>query len=1043
MSRFLRAATHAGKTGVGFNVQIVLHKLTSSDPDAKELEMVYPVVTRGSHKVKGTPAPILSSRQVHWTEETLSFHCTMYRTKQATFQAKSFTVDVVKSKGDAVLCTFEVDLAQYTSEKNHGSNSYSLVVQPKKAWGNGSLMMSLATALDTDRPVTASSTTASRTQHDQGDTSECERSSVAESPPKRLPSHIVSSRRMTFQSTCHEPGHDDELTSNSPVDESEASSATPNHHDDDVQAPPSSVSFAAQIIKYDRANKDLQAKLDAALLQLSQAAKPPSVSDEDVGYRAKYDALAVAHAAVQDELVSVKEKKAKAEKEVVLRRTELQAAMESSSRVNVVQLERIRHLTSVNEELKGKVQEYIRTAAESAPIVALRHVSSWSEGVGPQALAKPVDADLTYTPVAASNTVAAELLRLQQDKKALEEKATRMQCDVESLENQLFERSSELQQVLELHAHCNHSLSLKATELAKAHEEIVRLQMQRTSAATISVDHQDNTSGEADALVEMLQRTVAELQEEVSILQTKNSQLRDAKSKVETELCKRVAELKRSRSTSATSIFDQAQQEQLSAVSQAQAQRIRELEAQLAKTTEAVPPPSAEIEVVRNVLSSSSSATRPNDDDLLSKRQASTVFDAEVGYLKQQVRQLKDEHDRVQNELAEKTGELHRALDMHARMQRDSVQQLNQAEAQLEAEGHRLLVLQAQIDCLKQEKDQWMGEKYALEKSVAVESSEKQRHLEALAALKVVNEEVIVARIEEAHALHTAELTSLKSDMAATIDENQQLQAEVKALQSKSSCEHSDTSALRAQIQELKHDLQHMQYELSEKAAEMVDWQRQYSSQDQHESELQVLLDEKTQVCCGLQTQLDESQLEIQKLKHRIDQQVDATNDEMEQLLQQRNDEWMAAKDELAKCTWELNQLKAQQADEKAKGDGGGGEEEGSDVKQVEEEVKLAKDQLTSCELELESLKVVNRDLEAKVVALEKQLSASTSVDGGIDQLKKENEYFQTELVQTKMKLALLQEQHDDLSSEHKKIEKEWLLLKIQSAESALKAKKK
>ncbi|RHZ18844.1 hypothetical protein DYB26_002531 [Aphanomyces astaci] len=691
MSRFLRAATHAGKTGVGFNVQIVLHKLTSSDPDAKELEMVYPVVTRGSHKVKGTAAPILSSRQVHWTEETLSFHCTMYRTKQATFQAKSFTVDVVKAKGDAVLCTFEVDLAQYTSEKNHGSNSYSLVVQPKKAWGNGSLMVHT-------NPVELFTEVS-------------------------LACACVDVARNGF-------GYRQ--------DESEASSATHNHHDDDVQAPPSSVSFAAQIIKYDRANKDLQAKLDAALLQLSQAAKPPSVSDEDVGYRAKYDALAVAHAAVQDELVSVKEKKAKAEKEVVLRRTELQAAMESSSRVNVVQLERIRHLTSVNEELKGKVQEYIqaatRTAAESAPIVALRHVSSWSEGVGPQALAKPVDADLTYTPVAASNTVAAELLRLQQDKKALEEKATRMQCDVESLENQLFERSSELQQVLELHAHCNHSLSLKATELANAHEEIVRLQMQRTSAATISVDHEDNTSGEADALVEMLQRTVAELQEEVSVLQTKNSQLRDAKSKVETEL-----------------------------------------EAQLAKTTDAVPPPSAEMEVVRNVLSSSSSATRPNDDDVLSKRQASTVFDAEVGYLKQQVRQLKDEHDRVQNE----TGELHRALDMHARMQRDSVQQLNQAEAQLEAEGHRLLVLQAQIDCLKQEKDQWMGEKYALEKSVAVESSEKQRHLEALAALKVVNEEVIVARIEEAHALHTAELTSLKSDMAATIDENQQLQAEV------------------------------------------------------------------------------------------------------------------------------------------------------------------------------------------------------------------------------------------------------------------------
>ncbi|ETW00217.1 hypothetical protein H310_07610 [Aphanomyces invadans] len=1031
MARFLRAATHAGKTGVGFNIHIVLHKLTSSDADAKELEMVYPVVTRGTHKVRGTPVPILSSRQVHWTDESLSFHCTMYRTKHATFQPKTFTVDVVKARGDCVLCTFEVDLAQYTSEKNAGNNSYSLVIQPKKAWGNGSLMMSLATALDTERPLSASSTTASRTQHDPID--EGERSHAVDSPPKRVASHIVSSRRMTFQAPATDEGADDDAAVNNA---SETSSANvPTDHDDERDAPPSSASFAAQIVKYDRANKDLQAKLDAALVQLSQAAtKQPTVNDEDVGYRAKYDVLVVAHAAVQDELASVKEKKAKAEKEVVLRRTELQAAMESSSRVNVVQLERIRHLTSLNEELKGKIQHLMQAAARAAaeatahpPTSPLRHVASWSEGLGHHTVPKPLDADLTYTPVAASNTVAGEVLRLQQDKKALEDKVMRMQRDVDSLENQLFDRSSELQQVLELHSHCNHTLSLKAADLAKAQEDIVRLQMQRSASST------EMGSGEADALVEMLQRNVDELRDEVSALQTKNSQLRDAKTKVETELCKRVTELKRGRSSNSATM-DQTQVDQLTAASRDQSQRIRELEAQLVKAQEAMSHTGfslSDMDVVRCVQNSSAQ----------SLTQATSVVDAEVGYLKQQVRELKDAMERVQEELAEKAGELQQALDMHTRMQQDSVQQLNQAETQLEAEGRRLLVLQAQIECLQEEKNVWLGEKEALEHAVKAEATEKQLHVEALAALKAVNEEVVVARIEAANALHLAELTSLKSDMEATIEENQQLQAEVKDLHARTSFEHSDTSALRAQILDLKHDLQHMQYELSEKAAEMAAWQKQHSK-DQIESELQVLLDEKIEMCNGLQDKLEKSQAEVQKLKDRMDQQVDARNDEMEQLLQQRNDEWMAAKDELAKCSWELDRLKAQQADERAKTAEADGADVTSAAKHVEEEFKFAKDQLTSCELELETLKVVNRELEAKVAALDAQLSTSTGTDE-VGQLKKENEFFQTELVETKMKLALLQEKHDDLINEHKKIEKEWLVLKIQSAEAALKAKKK
>jgi len=53
------------------------------------------------------------------------------------------------------------------------------------------------------------------------------------------------------------------------------------------------------------------------------------------------------------------------------RRSELQKALESNSRVNVVQLERIRHLTTLNEDLKTSMQEMTRK--NSASMAELEH----------------------------------------------------------------------------------------------------------------------------------------------------------------------------------------------------------------------------------------------------------------------------------------------------------------------------------------------------------------------------------------------------------------------------------------------------------------------------------------------------------------------------------------------------------------------------------------------------------------------------------------------------------------------------------------------
>ncbi|KAF0709912.1 hypothetical protein As57867_005697, partial [Aphanomyces stellatus] len=589
--------------------------------------------------------------------------------------------------------------------------------------------------------------------------------------------------------------------------------------------------------------------------------------------KAKHDQLAAAHGPLQDELASMKDKKAKAEKEVVLRRTELQSAMESSSRVNVVQLERIRHLTSLNEELKGKVAELTlqltteRRATQAAAAPMLRQVSSWTEGVGPQ---PSVDESHLVQPApleASTNTVASEVVRLQAEKKTLEEKVLAMQHDVETLENQLFERSSELQHVLELHAHCNQALTAKAGEVSKAQEEIVRLQM---LTASQEQRNDGNDREDAEQMVAMMQRNLDEMQDEVTQLQTKNNQLRDAKAKVETELCKRMAELKRGASWTGPT---QAQMDELTQQTRHQADHIADLQTQLesmqldlAKAKEDASSSPAQVRSVLNThfptQMQADAVEMVRQTTTTTKQPPSAAMDSEVGYLKQQVRELRDQKERIQDELTEKTVELQRALDMHSRMQRDSVQQLNEMEATLEADSRRTAVLQAKLECLEMEKFEWDElMRQGMERTDA-DAAEKKMLQDAMETLRKVNEEVVVARIEEANAQHSAEIMSLKSDMETALEENEALLREVKELAAKASFENSDMGGLKSQIQELKHEIQHLQYELSEKTAEM-DALVQRQGQNDAEVALEAALQVKTK---DVQAKTDELRVKEEEL---------------------------------------------------------------------------------------------------------------------------------------------------------------------------------
>ncbi|OQR97192.1 hypothetical protein ACHHYP_12615 [Achlya hypogyna] len=904
MSRFLRAATHAGKTGVGFVVQITLHRLTTCDPEVQEADVVYAVATRGNHKAKSALAKIgpfrsdTGSRHVQWGEEVLSFHSTMYRNKSTGFQTKPMTIEIVKGKSEGLLATFELDLAAYISDKNGGVKAVDTTIQAKKSWGNASLMITISSSLDSDRrqrpkqdgltcaydfrPITAS-TTASMIQNDH-ESSACEDGGPT-TPEKRTDprtsSHIVQSR-------------------------GGAADAPPPSGED-----ANTINFAAQIIKYDRMSKELQAKIENLTLQLSDAKEQhKAVLKEVADWKLKHQQLGAAHSSLQEELASLREKKAKAEKEVVLRRTELQNTLESSSRVNVVQLERIRHLTSVNEDLKAKVHELqgahdactaqlsaLQQAAAKADAPAERTLASWSDGQSrPTAVLaaqfQTAPAALHGDAVVVTDTVAEQVVRLQAENKGLQETVASLQRELENFENQLFERSSELQHVLELHAHANAALTLKSTELQQLQTALLR-KTQEADALRAARDEAPPT--DAADLVALLRRDLDDLQEEVSALQAKNKVLREAKTRAEEEvpplslaafssgdLCKR-----------GRSLPDDSSQLLVRRVETASAKRGAQKEARIAELTIAAAEQRASLEAlaaeadalrselaaekakppaivhVRDVLGAHFPTQMP--PQAVEHARASSQLavspavnaDADVAYLKQQLRELKDAKAALDTQLVEQRSELEGALALHSRMQADS-------DAQLEALGRQVAALQAECTAavgeattLRAQQADWTAARNALQDKLAAEAKEKTALQASLEALAGVHEEVAQARVQEAVAQVALEISGLHAEIQGLREENDRLQS---AEQQRSGVA-TEADALKTQLADLRQEAKHLQYELAEKTTELAQLAKEPADSALAESRLECAA-AKAQVA-SLQEQVGaRAELEALQAKH-------------------------------------------------------------------------------------------------------------------------------------------------------------------------------
>lgn len=231
---------------------------------------------------------------------------------------------------------------------------------------------------------------------------------------------------------------------------------------------------------------------------------------------------------------------------------------------------------------------------------------------------------------------------------------------------------------------------------------------------------------------------------------------------------------------------------------------------------------------------------------------------------------------------------------------------------------------------------------------------------------------------------------------------------------------------LRAQVQEISAQLEATQQDLhtfrhEELAASVAttaaavaksqDLQERWDELHQQNSDLQARVEELEEKLAQTEADEEAKEAELQRQVYDLKQETETLREELEQLRISKQQ----AEEELLECTVALKDALESQRRLTV-----GHEEERSQLSMSNEEMRACVEQKS------EQVQELTVEWQQKVETLEQ-----------------ENSYFQRELIDSKMKLAELTQQNDELSTQNKKMEKSIVEMKIQAAEKDLKKNKK
>jgi chromosome segregation ATPase len=374
----------------------------------------------------------------------------------------------------------------------------------------------------------------------------------------------------------------------------------------------------------------------------------------------------------------------------------------------------------------------------------------------------------------------------------------------------------------------------------------------------------------------------------------------------------------------------------------------------------------------------------------------------------------------------------------------------------------QIATLQAQSEALQAELDQKDNEITRLERAtsrvneVNSESEEDVREREARRRLETdskIQADRLVSQLHQLDSVVTG-LKDEKSDLTSKLQEaelaNERAQDEVKAAKSvlielegeKEDLEEKLQSTkqahgkakeelvaaeqtieeLRQQVKEIADQLQSTQEQLdtlrndelaasaaatAAAVAKNQELQVRWDDLRSQNQQLQSRVDELEAQLSSDQTDGEARESELQAQVKTLREEAEALREELEQLCVSKQ----AAEEELHERTVELREA-------------------------LENQRRLTVDR----DERVGALEMSNEEIRTRA---DEQGQAAEAWQQRVKQLEQENDYFQRELIDSKMKLAELTQQNDELAQHSKKVEKNFIELQISVAEKNLKSKKK
>uniref|UniRef100_K3WLB4 C2 NT-type domain-containing protein n=1 Tax=Globisporangium ultimum (strain ATCC 200006 / CBS 805.95 / DAOM BR144) TaxID=431595 RepID=K3WLB4_GLOUD len=341
--------------------------------------------------------------------------------------------------------------------------------------------------------------------------------------------------------------------------------------------------------------------------------------------------------------------------------------------------------------------------------------------------------------------------------------------------------------------------------------------------------------------------------------------------------------------------------------------------------------------------------------------------------------------------------------DMGADSENDDQEQQQEKMSEVKMENEKLMHQLNQLDVvvtkLKNEKSNLLG------KLEDAESANERARRDIENAQQTIEQlhgekENLVGKLQDAEDAHDRaqrEIESAELTIAQLREQVQEISAQLEATQ-----------------QDL-HTLKHEELVASVAAtaaavAKNQDLEERWDELQRINSELQTRVEELEDKLVRTAAHEEEEEAELQRQVYELKQETEVLREDLERLRVSKQQ----AEDELLERTVALkNALETQQRLSI------GHEEEVGELTMRNEEMRTRVEQKTE---------------EAQVLTEEWRKKLET--------LEQENDYFQRELIDSKMKLAELTQQNDELSSQNKKMEKTLLEMKIHAAEKELKEKK-